>query len=143
MKRVGGYVLRVYEAPTFGEPRWSSSAGRAALEEGDVASANETLGSSFVLRGRVEHGDARGGEPRLRDRQLATEAFQVGAARRYLRRSGEDARSHVAPRRRSLLATRPQFYENGPLLVEVHLPASEGDLYDRLARTSRFWRVFE
>jgi len=123
------YGFGVYEAPTFGERRWSSSAVRAALEEGDVASANETLGRPFVLRGRVEHGDARGGELGYATANLATEEFQVvplegiyaGAARTPDRTWRPAAIS---------IGTRPQFYENGPLLVEVHLPGFEGDLYD-------------
>jgi riboflavin kinase/FMN adenylyltransferase len=28
------------------------------------------------------------------------------------------------------IGTRPQFYEDGPLLVEVHLPDFSADLYD-------------
>ena len=28
------------------------------------------------------------------------------------------------------IGTRPQFYDDGPLLVEVHLPGFDGDLYD-------------
>ncbi|MGB8195797.1 MAG: hypothetical protein WCF25_02165, partial [Acidimicrobiales bacterium] len=55
------YGFGVYEAPSFGEPRWSSTAVRHALELGDVAGATALLGRPFVLRGRVEHGDARGG----------------------------------------------------------------------------------
>jgi riboflavin kinase/FMN adenylyltransferase len=30
------------------------------------------------------------------------------------------------------VGTRPQFYENGGVLVEVHLPDFEGDLYDQV-----------
>jgi riboflavin kinase/FMN adenylyltransferase len=82
-----------------------------------------------VLRGRVEHGDARGGELGYATANLATEAFQVvpldgiyaGAARTPDRTWRPAAIS---------IGTRPQFYENGPLLVEVHLPGFEGDLYD-------------
>src|ERR1035438_6026705 len=28
------------------------------------------------------------------------------------------------------IGTRPQFYDDGPLLVEVHLPGFDGNLYD-------------
>jgi len=70
----------------------------------------------------------RAGRARLRDRQPRYEAFQVvplegiyaGAARTPIARgAGGDLYWHA-----------PQFYENGPLLVEVHLPGFEGDLYD-------------
>ncbi|WP_402467828.1 bifunctional riboflavin kinase/FAD synthetase [Isoptericola aurantiacus] len=42
--------------------RWSSSAARALLAEGDVAQAADTLGRHHRVRGTVVHGDARGRE---------------------------------------------------------------------------------
>ncbi|MCA5893218.1 bifunctional riboflavin kinase/FAD synthetase [Isoptericola sp. NEAU-Y5] len=42
--------------------RWSSSAARALLAEGDVAQAAEILGRPHRVRGTVVHGDARGRE---------------------------------------------------------------------------------
>jgi riboflavin kinase/FMN adenylyltransferase len=123
------YGFGVYEAPTFGEPRWSSSTVREALIDGDVETANATLGRPFVLRGRVEHGDARGGELGFATANLATEPMQLiplegvyaGAARTPDRTWRPAAIS---------IGTRPQFYDDGPLLVEVHLPGYDGDLYD-------------
>jgi riboflavin kinase / FMN adenylyltransferase len=123
------YGFGVYEAPTFGTPRWSSSAVREALTDGDVESASATLGRPFVLRGRVVHGDARGGALGFATANLATEAMQLiplagiyaGAARTSDRTWRPAAIS---------IGTRPQFYDDGPLLVEVHLPGYDGDLYD-------------
>jgi riboflavin kinase/FMN adenylyltransferase len=43
-----------------GSARWSSSAARALLAEGDVAAAADVLGRPHRLRGVVVHGDARG-----------------------------------------------------------------------------------
>ncbi|WP_425954423.1 bifunctional riboflavin kinase/FAD synthetase [Xylanimonas sp. McL0601] len=43
-----------------GSARWSSSAARALLAEGDVAAAIDVLGRPHRLRGVVVHGDARG-----------------------------------------------------------------------------------
>lgn len=43
-----------------GTPRWSSSAARSLLAEGDVAGAADVLGRPHRLRGVVVHGDARG-----------------------------------------------------------------------------------
>nr|WP_245993395.1 bifunctional riboflavin kinase/FAD synthetase [Xylanimonas allomyrinae] len=43
-----------------GSARWSSSAARALLAEGDVAGAADVLGRPHRLRGVVVHGDARG-----------------------------------------------------------------------------------
>jgi riboflavin kinase/FMN adenylyltransferase len=42
--------------------RWSSSAARALLAEGDVAQAADVLGRRHRVRGTVVHGDARGRE---------------------------------------------------------------------------------
>jgi riboflavin kinase/FMN adenylyltransferase len=122
------YGFGVYEAPTFGAPRWSSTAVREALEVGDIESANATLGRPFVMRGRVEHGDARGGELGFATANLATEPLQLiplagiyaGAARTPDRTWWPAAIS---------IGTRPQFYDDGALLVEVHLPGYDGDLY--------------
>jgi riboflavin kinase/FMN adenylyltransferase len=123
------YGFGVYEAPTFGAPRWSSTAVREALAAGDIETANATLGRPFVLRGLVEHGDARGAELGFATANVATEALQLipaegiyaGAART------PDRTWHAAA---ISIGTRPQFYDDGPLLVEVHLPGYEGDLYD-------------
>jgi riboflavin kinase/FMN adenylyltransferase len=123
------FGFEVHEAPSFGEPRWSSSAVRGALERGDVEAATSMLGRPFVLRGRVEHGDARGGGLGFATANVATEPRQLvplegiyaGAARTPDRQWRRAAIS---------IGTRPQFYENGALLVEVHLPGYEGDLYD-------------
>jgi riboflavin kinase/FMN adenylyltransferase len=75
------------------------------------------------------HGHARGGELGFATANVATEALQLvprqgiyaGAARTPDRTWRPAAIS---------IGTRPQFYEDGPLLVEVHLPGYEGDLYD-------------
>lgn len=122
------YGFGVYEAPTFGQPRWSSSAVRKSLEEGDVAAANATLGRPFVLRGCVEHGDARGGELGFATANVSSAPLQLvplegvyaGAARTPDRTWSGAAIS---------IGTRPQFYDDGELLVEVHVVGYEGDLY--------------
>jgi riboflavin kinase/FMN adenylyltransferase len=123
------YGFGVYEAPTFGTPRWSSSAVREALTAGEIDAANAALGRAFVLRGRVVHGDARGAELGFATANVATEANQLvphdgiyaGAARTSDRNWRPAAIS---------VGTRPQFYDDGALLVEVHLPGFAGDLYD-------------
>jgi riboflavin kinase/FMN adenylyltransferase len=119
----------VHEAPTFGAPRWSSSAVRTALVAGDLDVAHDVLGRAFVLRGRVEHGDARGGDLGFATANVATEPRQLvpldgiyaGAARTPDKKWWPAAIS---------IGTRPQFYEHGPVLVEVHLPGFDGNLYD-------------
>jgi riboflavin kinase/FMN adenylyltransferase len=65
--RHGFEVVAVDDAGSLPEPaggrqRWSSSAARALLAEGDVAQAAEVLGRPHRVRGTVVHGDARGRE---------------------------------------------------------------------------------
>jgi riboflavin kinase/FMN adenylyltransferase len=122
--------FEVVEAPTYGQPRWSSTLVRDALDRGDLESANAVLGRPFVLRGGVEHGDARGGDLGFPTANMALGAHQAtpqigiyaGAART------SDGTWHGAA---ISIGTRPQFYEHGPLLVEVHLPDFNADLYDQ------------
>ena len=114
----------------FGDgQRWSSTAVRRALDEGDVERAGVILGRAFVLRGEVTHGDARGADlgfptanVALRARQqLPATGIYAGAARLPDRRWWPAAIS---------VGTRPQFYDDGALLVEVHVVGYGGDLYD-------------
>jgi riboflavin kinase / FMN adenylyltransferase len=118
----------VYEAPTYGEPRWSSTVVRTALDAGDIDAANAVLGRPFVVRGLVEHGDARGRDLGFATANMALREHQAipqigiyaGAART------PDGVWHAAA---ISIGTRPQFYDDGALLVEVHLPDFSGDLY--------------
>ena len=113
----------------FGDgQRWSSTAVRRALAEGDVARAGVILGRPFVLRGEVIHGDARG-----TDLGYPT-ANVVVASRQELPETGIYAGAARLPDGRwwpaaISVGTRPQFYEDGVLLVELHVVGYGGDLY--------------
>jgi riboflavin kinase / FMN adenylyltransferase len=121
--------FRVHPSPTYGgDRRYSSSAVRSRLAEGDLAGANHVLGRPFVLRGTVVAGDRRGRElgfptanlsvgPR---QQLPHVGIYAGAVR-----LGGGAWSGAA----ISVGTRPQFYDQGKVLVEVHLIDFAGDLY--------------
>jgi riboflavin kinase/FMN adenylyltransferase len=120
--------FEVVAAPLFGDgERWSSTSVRRALEKGDLEGAARVLGRPFALRGVVEHGDQRGetlGFPTANlklspTQELPADGVYAGAAR-------VDAQWWPAA---ISLGTRPQFYEDGDLLVEVHLVGFEGDLY--------------
>lgn len=123
--------FRVHPSPTYGvASRFSSSAVRSRLSAGDVAAANEILGRAFVLRGVVVSGDARGRQIGFPTANLRTQerqqlpALGIYAAAVHLE-SGQWLCGAVS------VGTRPQFYENGGILVEAHLPGFEGTLYDQ------------
>ncbi len=124
--------FRVHTSPTYGAPqRYSSTIVRSLLDGGDVTSVRDILGRPFVLRANVVHGDARGREIGFPTANLEPAPHQkipgrgiYAAAVRWAR---EEWRCGAVS-----VGTRPQFYEAGPLLVEVHLPEFEGELYDEV-----------
>jgi riboflavin kinase / FMN adenylyltransferase len=120
----------VVAAPTHGDgTRWSSSAVRRAVASGDVVEARRVLGRPFVLHGVVEHGDNRGedlGFPTAnlsvaKEQALPAEGVYAGAT------SLEGTWWPAA----ISIGTRPQFYNDGALLVEVHVVGFAGQLYGR------------
>jgi riboflavin kinase/FMN adenylyltransferase len=121
----------VVAAPTHGDDeRWSSTSVRRALADGDLDRASLILGHPFTLRGTVIHGDERGGELgfptanlRLSEQQaLPSEGVYAGAV------DLDDAWWAAA----ISVGRRPQFYNDGDLLVEVHLVDYHGNLYDQV-----------
>jgi riboflavin kinase/FMN adenylyltransferase len=119
----------VHPAPIFGDGvPWSSTSVRESLQAGELSKANEILGRPFALRAKVVHGDARGRELgfptanlQFSSRQLVPGLGVYAGAARIAGRWWPGAVS---------VGTRPQFYEQGSLLVEVHLAGFSGDLYD-------------
>lgn len=117
----------------------SSTFIRRALSRGDIEHANSMLGRSYEVRGMVGRGDRRGRElgfPTANVRVdpsilLPEDGVYAGW---YERENGAVFRAAIS------LGTRPQFYEDGALLLEAHLldvggPDSGGpDLYDEIAR---------
>jgi riboflavin kinase/FMN adenylyltransferase len=112
----------------------SSTAIRKALEAGDLTRANAMLGRPHELRGRVEHGDNRGG-PLLgfptanvavpAEAQLPADGIY---ACWYRRPEGEPLPAVAS------LGRRPTFYVDQPYrLLEVHLLDFSGDLYGETA----------
>jgi riboflavin kinase/FMN adenylyltransferase len=122
--------FEVVAAPIYGSSyRWSSTMVRRALTDGDLDAANHTLGRAFVLRGAVVHGDARGGDLGFPTANLATAQRQLLPAVGIYAGAARLADATWRPAAISV-GTRPQFYEAGDVLVEVHLPGFDGDLYD-------------
>jgi riboflavin kinase/FMN adenylyltransferase len=119
----------VHPAPIFGDAvRWSSTSVRESLQAGDLTLANHILGRPFTLRATVVHGDARGRELgfptanlRFSSQHLMPGTGIYASATRVADRWWPGAVS---------VGTRPQFYEDGSILVEVYLAGFHGDLYD-------------
>ena len=124
--------FQVHPAPIFGDgSRFSSTAVRQAIQQSDLVTASAILGRPFALRGAVVHGDARG-------RDLGFPTANLGLSdRQILPGIGIYAGAVLTSEKRWLAAavsvgTRPQFYDDGSVLVEVHLPEFSGDLYDQV-----------
>lgn len=117
--------------------RWSSSAARALLAEGDVAQAADVLGRPHRLRGTVVHGDARGRELGFPTANLGAIAGMVpadGVYAGWLRRPVLAAREPQHPDARLPAAisigTNPTF-DGVERRVEAYvLDRTDLDLYD-------------
>lgn len=121
--------FHVWPAPLYGEgERWSSTSVRAALARGDLEGAKRVLGRPFTLRGTVVHGDERGEELGYRTANLDVAAHQQLPADGVY--AGATAREGAWWPAAISVGTRPQFYDDGELVVEVHVLGFEGDLYD-------------
>ncbi|MGC2169000.1 MAG: bifunctional riboflavin kinase/FAD synthetase [Acidimicrobiales bacterium] len=122
--------FNVVVAPTHGEGvRFSSSAVRAALADGDLDEVERVLGRPFTLRGVVEHGDNRGEELGFPTANLALSSDQALPAEGVY--AGATTIDEVWWPAAISVGTRPHFYEDGRLLVEVHVVDYTGVLYGR------------
>jgi riboflavin kinase/FMN adenylyltransferase len=106
----------------------SSSAIRAALGEGDIATANELLGYRWFVAGEVRHGEKRGRTLGFPTANIALDPacglrHGIYAVRAAL--GPGDVRDGVAS-----FGRRPTFDDGAPLL-EVYLFDFSGDLYGR------------
>jgi riboflavin kinase/FMN adenylyltransferase len=105
----------------------SSSAIRAALEAGDIDTANRLLGYRWFVRAEVRHGDKRG-----RELGYPTANMRLSDDCR-LRHGIYAVRASVNGRPVDGVASfgrRPTF-DNGAPLLETHLFDFKGDLYGK------------
>ncbi|WP_418277278.1 bifunctional riboflavin kinase/FAD synthetase [Isoptericola jiangsuensis] len=125
--------------PAGGRQRWSSSAARALLAEGDVAQAADVLGRWHRVRGTVVHGDARGRELGFPTANLGSISGMVpadGVYAGWLRRptlAARDARHDdvLLPAAVSI-GTNPTF-DGVERRVEAYvLDRTDLDLYDEV-----------
>ncbi|MEA3054846.1 MAG: riboflavin kinase / adenylyltransferase [Actinomycetota bacterium] len=112
----------------------SSTAIRAALDEGDLLAANRMLGRPHEMRGVVEAGDQRARELGMRTANVRVPAFLQLPADGIYAGWYERADGSVHPAVISV-GRRPTFYdEAAERLIEAHLLDFEGDLYGESAK---------
>ncbi len=131
----------VTAVPRQGEGgRWSSTGVRAAVSSGDLARAATILGRPLTWQAVVVSGDRRGRELGFPTANLDLPAELVrppagvyaGLARLP---DGTSAAAAIS------IGRRPQFYEDGPELVEVHLIDREVDLYGEVLEVALLARL--
>lgn len=127
--------LHVEPAVEIGGVKCSSSAIRAALTDGDLATANTMLGRSYTLIGQVIRGEGRGrklGFPTANMRLPAEKLLPKTGV--YLTRAVWQRQTFAAV---ANLGLRPTFKmgEATPLL-EVHILDFDASLYDEFVEIS-------
>lgn len=111
----------------------SSTEIRRTLVQGDVERASALLGRPYEVRGLVMMGDGRGRElgfPTANvhlsaDILLPADGVYAGE---YVMDDGEVKKTAIS------LGTRPQFYEDGAVLLEAYVLDFDGDLYGHHAK---------
>ena len=124
----GVEIIRATELP--GEVRVNSSAIRNLIGEGDIAQANNLLGRSYSISGKVVHGKRLG-----RTLGFPTANIEVGDRHKLLPATGVYAADATLPDGSSYRAVvnigcRPTVDGDGAKLsIEAFLDGFEGDLY--------------
>lgn len=130
--RAGGYAVESIEAVLAHGERVSSSRIRAALDQGDLALAEDLLGHPYAISGRVRHGSKLG-------RQIGFPTLNLRVPHRRPALHGIHAvRVHgLAPRAVNGVASiglRPTVDHSGRWLLEVHLFDFSDEVYGRLVK---------
>ena len=129
-KQCGIEVLTMNE---YVEGEWhvSSTEIRAALENGNIAVANELLGHPYTLRGQVVHGKAIG-----RTLGFPTANIAPMDPLKIIPKAGV----YVALVNTPTMDNAPAFVNiDKQGLIEAHIPSFKGDLYDQILKI-RFLR---
>lgn len=127
-----GFEVEKIATITNGNLRISSSAVRAALLTGDLASAGVLLGRAYMISGHVIHGGKLG-------RELGFPTLNFRIAPQRLALCGIFAvRVHgLAPNPLPAVASlgiRPTVDDSGRMLLEAHVLDWQGDAYGKLVR---------
>ena len=115
-------------------PRWSSSAVRSAIEQGDLPTANQILGRQHSLTGLVVHGDHRGRELGFPTANLADIQGLIppdGVYAGYLKSAPDGTKQPAA----ISIGTNPTFTDVNERRVEAYvLGRDDLDLYGQTVR---------
>ncbi|MFL3011570.1 MAG: bifunctional riboflavin kinase/FAD synthetase [Acidimicrobiales bacterium] len=121
-------LLGINETLPTSENQISSTAIREALLNGDLEKANMMLGRPYEVRGHVTAGDSRGRElgfPTANIRVPSERLLPLDGVYAGFYESSDGCKYPSA----ISLGTRPHFYNDGDLLLEVHLIDENLDLY--------------
>lgn len=134
-----GYAVEQMPTLTDGGERISSSAVRAALEHGDMATARTLLGRPYAISGRVLHGAKLGrqiGFPTLNLRVAHKRPAVNGIFAVHVHGIDERASPGVAS-----VGLRPTVDASGRWVLEVHLFDFARDVYGKLVRVEFLHRL--
>ncbi len=125
-RRIGEQMgIEVLTMSEFTEGEWhvSSTEIRSALENGNIAVANDLLGRPYSLRGTVVHGKGLG-----RTIGFPTANIQPADPHLIIPKTGVYA---VQVRTVALEWTPAMLNIDANGIIEVHIPSFQGDLYDQ------------
>lgn len=128
-RRIGEQCgVEVITLSEYVEGEWhvSSTEIRAALENGNIAVANELLGRPYTLRGRVVHGKGIG-----RTLGFPTANIEPLDALKVIPKAGV----YVALINTPLMDDAPAFVNiDRQGIIEAHIPSFKGDLYEQILK---------
>lgn len=116
------------EAISNGNQKLSSTTIRQALESGDIATANEMLGYSYRISGRVVHGNQIGRTIGFPTANIQTDVYKlvpkngVYAVRVVLNKKTYKGMLNIG--------LRPTFSNTEKPIIEVNIFDFDGDIYD-------------
>jgi len=128
-------LLGINETSSTSEGQISSTAIREALLNGDLGKANNMLGRPYEVRGDVTEGDSRGRELGFPTANIKVSSELLLPLDGVYAGFYESSNGHKYPSAISL-GTRPHFYDDGDLLLEVHLIDENLDLYGDFSKVA-------
>ena len=116
----------------------SSTKIRNYLRDGDCEAASRLLGRAWDVDGKVVHGAKRGRAIGIPTANIAPRSDLVVAPGIYAVTLTVDGKPLPAV---ASLGRNPTFVEQGGLVLEVHVLDWDGDIYDRVVRTTFVSRI--